>query len=427
MLRANSGSLEEEGKGRQQQGSSPFEESSSCLSLALANLFSIYPEEQHQQQYETLSHITENCYSNYNRGLDPINDFLNMASNFNDNINKMSGLEHILSFDSFNPLNVNMTGQDNKCNQDIQGDKYGQMTFSYADPNESYSTDSEDLPLHVNPKDILTPELYELFSGKRVSPSSGGSKKVKSRERPRPRPAHKPKHTPPSLNTQTNSQSATKPQISYAALITEALQSSPSGLLTLSEIYSCIKARYPYYDRADVAWQNSIRHNLSLNPVFVKVPRPVDIPGKGGYWGLDDEVLKQVEAEKVLAEENKATPNNKRRRGSGGGKRQAPDEISSQKSLEFLNEILSPLAQYESLPHLSEIPEETTFEEEKSVTGSTLKKSKKKRNLSFKKRVALNHPSMELTSHQRSGSSSNIGGLKQLQYHHYQPTMEFEF
>ncbi|CAO1421045.1 unnamed protein product [Diamesa tonsa] len=91
-----------------------------------------------------------------------------------------------------------------------------------------------------------------------------------------------------------------KPPYSYISLTAMAIWSSQEKMLPLSDIYRFITDRFPYYRKNTQRWQNSLRHNLSFNDCFIKVPRRPDRPGKGAYWALHPQAFDMFENGSLL-------------------------------------------------------------------------------------------------------------------------------
>ena len=129
---------------------------------------------------------------------------------------------------------------------------------------------------------ISLENYYQKPSGKRVLLDAAPIKELRPAKKPRvdePLPPHD--SFPPILDD------GTKPGHSYATLIGMAILRSPHRRLTLAQIYKWISDTFKFYKAEDAGWQNSIRHNLSLNKNFIKQERPKDDPGKGNYWAIE--------------------------------------------------------------------------------------------------------------------------------------------
>ncbi|KAM4605863.1 uncharacterized protein O3C94_023215 [Discoglossus pictus] len=132
----------------------------------------------------------------------------------------------------------------------------------YSAPDVSFATMST---YHTPEDDTVT--LITHTSNVSKEPDKGKEDIVQDKEQGKPDPSLRPPY-------------------SYVALIAMAIMESPDKRLSLSAIYQYIISKFPFYEKNKKIWQNSIRHNLSLNKCFIRFPGD---PGRErkGYWTVD--------------------------------------------------------------------------------------------------------------------------------------------
>lgn len=146
---------------------------------------------------------------------------------------------------------------------------------------------------------------YQKPSGKRVLLEPAPIKEARPQKKQKldDAPLPSPESFPPIPDD------GTKPGHSYATLIGMAILRAQNRRLTLSQIYKWISDTYSFYNAQDAGWQNSIRHNLSLNKNFIKQERPKDDPGKGNYWAIEPGMEHLFMKEKPVRKSTSAAEN----------------------------------------------------------------------------------------------------------------------
>ncbi|KAI1434904.1 hypothetical protein GGR50DRAFT_362486 [Xylaria sp. CBS 124048] len=181
---------------------------------------------------------------------------------------------------------------------ELMSKKPPMSTFKTVNSRQT-GTDKE----NVRPTLYPAPPPYPPNNAEEYYPAQSGARTLlEAAPITESRPSKKTKSDEP-IRTDTTTfppiyDDGTKPGHSYAQLIGMAILRAPQKKLTLSQIYKWISDTYRFYNANDAGWQNSIRHNLSLNKAFIKQERPKDDPGKGNYWAIEPGMEQQFIKEK---------------------------------------------------------------------------------------------------------------------------------
>ncbi|KAI0549446.1 hypothetical protein F4679DRAFT_547206 [Xylaria curta] len=144
------------------------------------------------------------------------------------------------------------------------------------------------------PPSFNVEEYYPAQSGKRTLLEAAPIMESRPVKKAR---MHNPSYPEPRAAYPPTYDDGLKPNHSYAQLIGMAISRAPQKKLTLANIYKWISDNFSFYNAHESGWQNSIRHNLSLNKAFIKQERPKDDPGKGHYWiiqpGMEEQFTKE--------------------------------------------------------------------------------------------------------------------------------------
>ncbi|XP_027713502.1 forkhead box protein H1 [Vombatus ursinus] len=133
---------------------------------------------------------------------------------------------------------------------------------------------------------------------------------------PQPGPEPELEPEPPKKKRKKKYLRHDKPPYTYLAMIALVIQAAPARRLKLAQIIHQVQALFPFFKDDYEGWKDSIRHNLSSNRCFHKVPKDPEKPqAKGNFWAVD---VSQIPAE-ALRLQNTAVA----RRGERGGQGKA--------------------------------------------------------------------------------------------------------